>query len=250
MRAPRHARGAAAGRRRGAAAGRRGRSPSQDGRRRAGRARGAANDGGGRRGGRGPGRRGGRVRRALPRARLLPGARGAPRPPGARCSRVADSAGACTAGFQGAARGAAAARPRVAWREGGVRRGAQVPREVLLLAIRAFGGVAGWAGEGSPLAEGDEAITHQVVDRPAQGHRFLGREYVQPQWVFDSANWRVLADARLYAPGAPPPPHLSPFAGAGEEGEDGYVPEYAKALRKLQARAIDLRSSYAGFELG
>ena len=149
----------------------------------------------------------------------------------------------------------AAACTRVARREG-ARRGAQVPREVLLLAIRAFGGVAGWAGEGSPLAEGDEAITHQVVDRPAQGHRFLAREYVQPQWVFDSLNWRVLADARLYAPGAPPPPRLSPFAGGDEEGEDGYVPEYAKALRKLQARRPtlpyhnpNLRPSCAGTEL-
>ena len=45
----------------------------------------------------------------------------------------------------------------------------------------------------------------QVVDRPTQGHRFLSREYVQPQWVFDSLNWRVLADTRLYAPGAPRP---------------------------------------------
>lgn len=77
----------------------------------------------------------------------------------------------------------------------------------------------------------------QVVDRPAQGHRFMGREYVQPQWVFDSLNWRVLVDARLYAPGRAPPPHLSPFANPEDEaGDDAYVPEYAKALRKLQAR--------------
>ena len=79
----------------------------------------------------------------------------------------------------------------------------------------------------------------QVVDRPAQGHRFMGREYVQPQWVFDSLNWRVLVDARLYAPGGAPPPHLSPFANPEDEaGDDAYVPEYAKALRKLQARAL------------
>jgi pescadillo len=31
----------------------------------------------------------------------------------------------------------------------------------------------------------------QVIDRPTQGHRFLSRQYVQPQWVFDSANFRV-----------------------------------------------------------
>ena len=40
--------------------------------------------------------------------------------------------------------------------------GREVPQEQLLLIIRAFGGEAGWDGEGSPLAEGDERITHQV----------------------------------------------------------------------------------------
>lgn len=44
----------------------------------------------------------------------------------------------------------------------------------------------------------------QVVDRPTQGHLFLSRQYVQPQWVLDSANFRVLADAELYAPGKHP----------------------------------------------
>ena len=40
--------------------------------------------------------------------------------------------------------------------------GREVPREALLLVLRAFGGVVGWEGEGSPLAERDDAITHQV----------------------------------------------------------------------------------------
>jgi hypothetical protein len=40
--------------------------------------------------------------------------------------------------------------------------GREVPREQLLLVVRAFGGEAGWDGEGSPLSEGDERITHQV----------------------------------------------------------------------------------------
>lgn len=38
----------------------------------------------------------------------------------------------------------------------------EVPREVLLLVIRSFGGVAAWDGAGSPHAEADECITHQV----------------------------------------------------------------------------------------
>ncbi len=72
-----------------------------------------------------------------------------------------------------------------------------------------------------------------MVDRPTQGHRYLSRQYVQPQWVLDSANFRVMADAELYAPGKQPPPHLSPFV---SYEEDGYIPDYAKAMLKLQAR--------------
>ena len=71
----------------------------------------------------------------------------------------------------------------------------------------------------------------QVVDRPTQGHRFMSREYVQPQWVIDSANFRVLARTELYVPGIAPPPHLSPFAATGE---DEYVPDYLQTMRKLQ----------------
>ncbi len=40
--------------------------------------------------------------------------------------------------------------------------GREVPREALLLVIRSFGGAVGWQGEGSPLLESDESITHQV----------------------------------------------------------------------------------------
>lgn len=69
------------------------------------------------------------------------------------------------------------------------------------------------------------------MDRPKQGHRFLSREYVQPQWVFDSANFRVLMGADLYAPGQVPPPHLSPFVGADD---DGYTPDFAKTVKRLQ----------------
>ncbi|GIL89722.1 hypothetical protein Vretimale_16621 [Volvox reticuliferus] len=110
--------------------------------------------------------------------------------------------------------------------------GREVPREPLMLVIRAFGGVAAWDGEGSSYEETNEAITHQVIDRPSQGHRFLSREYVQPQWVFDSANFRVLMATDQYAPGQVPPPHLSPFV--GDADDDGYTPEFAKIVRRLQ----------------
>ncbi|GAX74298.1 hypothetical protein CEUSTIGMA_g1747.t1 [Chlamydomonas eustigma] len=117
----------------------------------------------------------------------------------------------------------------------------EVPREPLLLVIRAFGGTVAWAGEGSPMGESDEAITHQVVDRPVQGHRFLSRRYVQPQWVLDSANFRVLMPSDLYIPGKVPPPHLSPFV---NDDEEGYTPDFAVTVKKLQeaAKAARLRA--------
>ncbi|KAL0055526.1 hypothetical protein WJX82_001523 [Trebouxia sp. C0006] len=121
--------------------------------------------------------------------------------------------------------------------------GREVPREQLLFVIRAFGGVVAWQGEGSPMDESDERITHQIVDRPTQGHKFLSRQYVQPQWVFDSTNFRVLAKAELYAVGTVPPPHLSPFV---QTEDEGYVPDYLQTMLKLQEQAQAARKRAAG----
>ncbi|KAH7421736.1 hypothetical protein KP509_13G073400 [Ceratopteris richardii] len=109
--------------------------------------------------------------------------------------------------------------------------GREVPRESLLLLIRAFGGVASWAGDNAPFEESDEDITHQIVDRPTQGHIFLSREYVQPQWVYDCVNNRLLLPTIDYLLGRVPPPHLSPFV---DNEKEGYVPEYAETLKRLQ----------------
>lgn len=72
----------------------------------------------------------------------------------------------------------------------------------------------------------------QIVDRPTQGHKFLSRKYVQPQWVLDSANFRVLLPCDLYSPGKVPPPHLSPFV---DNEEEGYTPDFANTIKQLQA---------------
>ncbi|RYQ86275.1 hypothetical protein Ahy_B10g105951 isoform A [Arachis hypogaea] len=111
----------------------------------------------------------------------------------------------------------------------------EVPRESLLFVIPAFGGIVSWEGEGAPFQESDQSITHQIVDRDAQGHKFLSREYVQPQWVFDSVNARIILPTVDYMVGRIPPPHLSPFIDYEEEG--AYIPDYAKTIKQLQAAA-------------
>ncbi|KAI3885383.1 hypothetical protein MKX03_035906 [Papaver bracteatum] len=110
----------------------------------------------------------------------------------------------------------------------------EVPRESLLFVIPAFGGIVSWEGEGAPFQETDDGITHQIVDRPTQGHVFLSREYVQPQWIYDCVNARILLPTDGYMVGRVPPPHLSPFV---DNEAEGYVPEYAEVVRRLKAEA-------------
>ncbi|XP_055823450.1 pescadillo homolog [Solanum dulcamara] len=110
----------------------------------------------------------------------------------------------------------------------------EVPRESLLFVIPSFGGSVSWDGEGAPFKETDQNITHQIVDRPTQGHKFLSREYVQPQWIYDCVNARILLPVEEYVVGRIPPPHLSPFV---DNEAEGYVPEYAETIKRLQAAA-------------
>jgi len=56
--------------------------------------------------------------------------------------------------------------------------GRECPREALTFVIRSFGGRVSWSDESAPASfcsEADERITHQIVDRPLQTHRFLSR---------------------------------------------------------------------------
>merc|ERR1719356_870518 len=61
-----------------------------------------------------------------------------------------------------------------------------------------------------------------------------GREYVQPQWVFDSFNTGVMLPIGMYAPGKAPPAHLSPFV---EASQDDYVPRQKELLDRLAKEA-------------
>ncbi|KAI9501677.1 mRNA-binding ribosome synthesis protein nop7 [Coemansia spiralis] len=106
----------------------------------------------------------------------------------------------------------------------------EVPRYSLEFVIRAFGGRVGWdrsSGGGSPYTENDNAITIQIADRPTQGHQFLDRKYVQPQWVYDCINARRMLSINDYLVGQALPPHLSPFV---EYAEGDYVPKAAANL--------------------
>jgi len=114
----------------------------------------------------------------------------------------------------------------------------EVPSACLELVLRSHGATLGWEGEGSAFDEKSPRITHHVMDRPHQGHRYFNREYVQPQWVFDSVNNGVLLALTRYVPGAELPPHLSPFV---NDDQEGYTPEYRKELEKLKSASQVLR---------
>ncbi|KAM6155175.1 pescadillo homolog [Rhynchocyon petersi] len=110
----------------------------------------------------------------------------------------------------------------------------EVPREALAFIIRSFGGDVSWDKSlciGATYAVTDSCITHQIVDRPGQQTPVIGRYYVQPQWLFDSVNARLLLPVEDYFPGVTLPPHLSPFV---TEKEGDYVPPEKLKLLALQ----------------
>jgi len=113
----------------------------------------------------------------------------------------------------------------------------EVPREPLVFMVRAFGGQVSWdstLANGATFDEDDKTVTHQICDRPRDSiqMKHIGRDYVQPQWVFDSINQRNLLPVHKYFLGETLPPHLSPFL--KEETRIGdYVPPEEKKLRGL-----------------
>ncbi|XP_040106999.1 pescadillo homolog isoform X1 [Oryx dammah] len=110
----------------------------------------------------------------------------------------------------------------------------EVPREALAFVVRSFGGIVSWDKSlciGATYDVTDPGITHQIVDRPGQQTPVIGRYYVQPQWVFDSVNARLLLPVADYFPGVQLPPHLSPFV---TEKEGDYVPPEKLKLLALQ----------------
>ncbi|XP_035692160.1 pescadillo-like isoform X2 [Branchiostoma floridae] len=110
----------------------------------------------------------------------------------------------------------------------------EVPREPVVFAVRSFGGEASWdrsVAMGAAFDESDETITHQIVDRPKPDRQYLSRYYIQPQWLFDCVNAKMLLPVEDYFPGVVLPPHLSPFV---EYKEGDYVPPEKEALSRRQ----------------
>ncbi|GKA04925.1 pescadillo [Tanacetum coccineum] len=90
------------------------------------------------------------------------------------------------------------------------------PGESLLSVITSFGGVVSWVEDGAPFEESNQDMTlidinYQIVDRPTQSHKFISRDYILLQWVFDCINARIIPPTEDYMVGKVLPPHLSPF---------------------------------------
>ncbi|KAL7578383.1 hypothetical protein ACA910_012784 [Epithemia clementina (nom. ined.)] len=111
----------------------------------------------------------------------------------------------------------------------------EVPRGYLELVCLAYGGKVGWDGEHSLVAVDDPAITHHIVDRPKLLSSYnklpKSREFVQPQWILDCANFMFLLPVERYVVGSTLPPHLSPWV---DDDEEGYKPAYAEEIEKLK----------------
>ncbi len=111
----------------------------------------------------------------------------------------------------------------------------EVPRGYLELVCIAYGGRVGWEGGNSPISMDDSSITHHVVDRPRLLSNYASlpksREFIQPQWIVDCANFMFLLPIAKYGVGAELPPHLSPWV---DDEEEGYKPAYAEEIERLK----------------
>lgn len=111
----------------------------------------------------------------------------------------------------------------------------EVPRGYLELIVLSYGGKVGWEGKDSPVAAEDGSVTHHVVDRPQLLASYAklpkSREYIQPQWILDCANFNFILPIQRYGVGAALPPHLSPWV---DDGEEGYVPKYKEEVERMK----------------
>lgn len=120
----------------------------------------------------------------------------------------------------------------------------EIPRQYITFVLRSFGAQVSWcqtATPGSTFSEDDKGITHQIVDREVKSPR-LDRVYIQPQWVFDCVNARMLLPVQEYFPGVTLPPHLSPFED-NTPREGRYVTPDAARLKGEKPKPIETDST-------
>lgn len=120
--------------------------------------------------------------------------------------------------------------------------GRETPIESLQFVILAAGGEVVWmkTGDAANKFSEDLTITHHIVDRKNAPAAVTGRTYVQPQWVYDTFNCRVLLPTAPYAPGRHCPPHLCPFV---DDEAVGHIPEQRKVLNRWIGKAASSKES-------
>ena len=112
-----------------------------------------------------------------------------------------------------------------------------MPRYALEMVILSFGGEVFWDDDESEVECEDDRISHVIVDRPLEHLKLLkNKEYLQPQWIFDSINNQLRLPVAEYGPGKPLPPHLSPFV---DNLKEQYIPERQAQIDSLKTQQFD-----------
>jgi len=102
--------------------------------------------------------------------------------------------------------------------------------------ILSCGGLYGDDSENSPFQYKDKRITHYIVDRKPEFVEVIkNKEFIQPQWVFDSINQKKILPIAEYAPGKLLPPHLSPFF---EYDNNEYKPKIVKKVEAAEIKEV------------
>lgn len=110
----------------------------------------------------------------------------------------------------------------------------EVPKELFAMVILSCGGLYGDDSENSSFQYNDKRITHYIVDRKAEFVEFVkNKEFVQPQWVFDSVNQRKMLPLAEYGPGKQLPAHISPFF---EYDNNEYKPKIIKRIENNEIK--------------
>jgi pescadillo protein len=111
----------------------------------------------------------------------------------------------------------------------------EVPQEISEVIIKAAGGDCVLEKDlynDNSISISSIQFSHHLIDRPVLAKKQANIIYIQPQWIFDCFNARILLPVEDYAAGKAAPPHLSPFV---NDEELGYIPKQRLKLNQLGA---------------